>query len=733
MKKKIIFLLIISTTLCSSIWSQVGEEVIGIDDSYSDKELIEDIFLKGFCNNVSNIQTTGEDFSIGNFFDGQRIMGIDRGIIISTGHIDSASGPNLSGETSGVIGTINDPDLSLIATSTVFDASGISFDFIPLSDRVSFTYVFASEEYCEYVNTPYNDVFGFFVSGPGIDGNFTNNGVNVALVPGTQEFVSINTINHSKNNEYYYKNEPETDALDCQIAFEPKNPGNISFDGFTLPLQAEFDVIPCETYTIRLVISDVRDPVFDSAVFLKMNSFDIGGDIRVTALSEVGQDTIISEGCTNGIFRFERSNNDISKRQTFDLEVTANSTAKLGEDIEDLELSVTFEQGETIVELPVKVLADNKVEDLEIFGLNIVGQCPCKNGGSAYLTISDPNSLEANLDGFFACIDEEFSIAPMVIGGAPPYTYQWDDGSTSDTIRTTVTGPTPIQVIVSDFCSRSVTASSTIETQATPVASIGGNYSICQGVDVSIPVDLGGTGPWDLSYQINNEPIVEVSKIQEQPYEILATASGDLKLLSFNDRTCSGSLDGIATIANDDIEIMKFMTPATCANTFDGSLSFDVISNNMVQEIKWLPENIEGYGGTGLLAGNYQLIITDEKGCILEETFELSSEPNTIGCGELNIYIPNIYSPNNDRDEDEFLIQIAHEPSIVNIASFSIFDRWGSKIFERKNFPKEEINLDFTAELNDQPIMPTVVFYIAKFNMANRETRSVSGNITVLR
>ena len=109
-----------------------------------------------------------------------------------------------------------------IATDDLFDVAVIEFDFVPVVSQVTFQYVFASEEYCEFVGTIFNDVFGFFVSGPGIDGPFENGAINVARVPDSDEFVSINTINHINNDNLYVKNELSGDVGNCDIAFDPQ-------------------------------------------------------------------------------------------------------------------------------------------------------------------------------------------------------------------------------------------------------------------------------------------------------------------------------------------------------------------------------------------------------------------------------------------------------------------------------------------------------------------------------
>ncbi len=79
---------------------------------------------------------------------------------------------------------------SLVAPFTTFNSCALEFDFVPIDSFFSFKYVFASEEYPEYACTIFNDVFAFFINGPGYAGN-----TNIALVPGTNIPVTINSIN----------------------------------------------------------------------------------------------------------------------------------------------------------------------------------------------------------------------------------------------------------------------------------------------------------------------------------------------------------------------------------------------------------------------------------------------------------------------------------------------------------------------------------------------------------
>ncbi|MDI9534610.1 MAG: choice-of-anchor L domain-containing protein, partial [Bacteroidota bacterium] len=129
------------------------------------------------------------------------------GVILSSGRVTDAPGPNTSGSTSTSFGGAGDPQLnSLIPGYTTRDAAVLEFDFVPASDMLEFQYVFASEEYPEYAppnTSTYNDVFGFFISG----GPENYNNVNVALIPGTVTPVSINNVNAVTNSQYYVNNQ----------------------------------------------------------------------------------------------------------------------------------------------------------------------------------------------------------------------------------------------------------------------------------------------------------------------------------------------------------------------------------------------------------------------------------------------------------------------------------------------------------------------------------------------
>ncbi|MFM8295591.1 MAG: choice-of-anchor L domain-containing protein, partial [Microcystaceae cyanobacterium] len=188
-------------------------------------------------------------------------IGIASGIVLSTGNVADIYGPNDSDNTSTDFPTAGDVDLdALVTPSATQDAAVLEFDFVPTANFLTFNYVFASEEYNEWVGSSFNDVFGFFVTDPA--GVTTN----IAVIPGTTTPIAVNNVNSLSNPAYYLNNDP------TDFGFST-TPHNTEFDGFTTGLTAAIQVIPGEIYKFKLAIADNSDGIYDSAVFITNESF----------------------------------------------------------------------------------------------------------------------------------------------------------------------------------------------------------------------------------------------------------------------------------------------------------------------------------------------------------------------------------------------------------------------------------------------------------------------------
>ena len=136
-----------------------------VNSAMTPTQLVQNVLL-GSGVTASNITFSGPNAARGEFNGTASNIGFPGGVILATGDISVAVGPNNSGSLSnGGTGTIStDPQLTGIATNTLYDAAILEFDFVPLADTLKFRYVFGSEEYMEFANSSFNDVFGFFLN-----------------------------------------------------------------------------------------------------------------------------------------------------------------------------------------------------------------------------------------------------------------------------------------------------------------------------------------------------------------------------------------------------------------------------------------------------------------------------------------------------------------------------------------------------------------------------------------
>ena len=252
MKQLSIFLFWLAFT--TSIIAQVDTlNQIFIDTSYSNIDMVSD-FFNSDCVEISNATFTGTASNAGFFDAGNSDLGINFGIVLSTGNVNEIpfTPDYFASSNQGIAG---DSDLAGLTMGSSYDAVVLEFDFTALSsDTIFFEYVFASEEYPEYVGSSFNDVFAFFVT------DETGNLVNRATIPGQGDTpVAINNVNQDLNADFY-------------IPYGLQGGLFHSFDGMTTPLPAVFEIVEGESYHVKIGVSDIGDGIFDSGVFIGVGS-----------------------------------------------------------------------------------------------------------------------------------------------------------------------------------------------------------------------------------------------------------------------------------------------------------------------------------------------------------------------------------------------------------------------------------------------------------------------------
>ena len=223
--------------------------------------LVDAILGSGVTLVPDSIVYTGAPLASGLFVGGLSAgIGIESGIILTSGNAALAVGPNLLDDSDAANGLPGDSDLDGLIPEVTLDATVLEFDFTTEGGDVFFNFVFASEEYNEFALSDVNDVFGFFLDG-----------VNIAVIPGTTTPISINNVNggnpfgsgNAVNPEFFNNN----DRDDGGPFF------NIEYDGFTNVFTATATGLAPGVHSIKLAIADAGDDAYDSAVFIQAGSF----------------------------------------------------------------------------------------------------------------------------------------------------------------------------------------------------------------------------------------------------------------------------------------------------------------------------------------------------------------------------------------------------------------------------------------------------------------------------
>ena len=226
--------------------------------------------LVGSGLSVSNATFTGGTDSTGSFnFTDPTVVGFNNGILMSSGRAADVIGPNKSESTSTDFTLPGDADLDALSGYPTHDAAVLEFDFVPTANQVVFQYVFASDEYPEWVDTDFNDVFAFFVNG--------TNYAEVRQVAGdpNSPFVPVAVNNINDSNPVH---DPPPVAMRPDL-FRPNyyvdggtSPVDLELDGITKVLTFQAPVNPGVTNHMKLAIADASDGVYDSAVFIQSGS-----------------------------------------------------------------------------------------------------------------------------------------------------------------------------------------------------------------------------------------------------------------------------------------------------------------------------------------------------------------------------------------------------------------------------------------------------------------------------
>jgi gliding motility-associated-like protein len=492
------------------------------NSSLSPQGLVQNVLL-GSGVTVSNVMYNGSPGAIGQFTANNTTLGITQGIVMTTGTVQAtSSGPQGPNNQSNAGMDNNAPGSTLLTNQVLggtqtFNAAILEFDFIPYADTVRFKYVFGSDEYPEFAppnNSGYNDVFGFFISGPGIVGM-----QNIARLPNGGGIVSINNVNAITNQQFFtFNGDGNSPPYDS-------NPQYIQYDGFTKVLEAVSKVQCGQTYHLIIAIADAGDGQWDSGMFLEANSLSTKTPIEIeyTLSQQVYTNPDwLAEGCVSAAVTLTRQNNTAS---SLTIPVQVSGTATNGQDYTGVPTSITFNAGQTTTTFTLNALFDNLTEGLENVVLTFPISDPCGNVTPLVVTlyIQDVPPLVVTINGAtIACPGDPINLTTNVSGGVTPYQFTWSTGETTSSINFTPTSTQTINVQVSDACSSSPTSASIIVNvpQYPPITiSVSNDLTeICPYLPQDFGViPSGGTGAYNYQWTANGIPFNWTDSISVSP------------------------------------------------------------------------------------------------------------------------------------------------------------------------------------------------------------------------
>ena len=712
-----------------------GNAQIVVNNGFTPTQLVTN-YLVGSGVTVSNITFVGNPVQIG-YFDGTGSnIGLTSGVVMSSGYITDIVPPNQPN--TGQFGLPGDPDLLATAQSVTSnpsagsisstnDAAILEFDFIPSGDSVNFNFVFASEEYLTYVNTVFNDAFGFYLTGPNPAGG-SYSVQNLALVPGTTEPITISTIHPGLHPEYYLG-----------------TPTGHSFNGFTVPIAIKFAVICGQTYHFKFAVADCQDSYLDTGVFLEGGSFSSSGvDVAVATVSG---DTAVYEGCTEADFIFSRPSWQTATTMTVDFDVTGNATA--GTDYNSLTSPVTFPIGEDTVVLHLTPTDDNISEGPEVITITAysVNECGDTVATVGQLWILDEPVLDIiEQDTILQCKDDSVLVTAIPVGGIGAITLSWSNGATGSPVYVSgsLTGDTDYLVTMTDECNNTFTDTLTVSVlQTLAIDTLMSGPSTCEPTGWVSAMITGATGV----------PLYEwTGPGPNSPNSIDATVWEDLSsgwyYFTVQDNICTDFDSVFVDILNPPNAQLSVSPDNGCGplqvsmtNSSENADSYhwdfgngqqlDINTTASQSQTYETSTNIQliAYQGTLCSDTTYATVIVGTCGC---------TDPNALNYNPLatvdngncqypipTVEAPNVFTPNGDGSNDLFFLNVSNSTSVRLV----ILNRWGNVMFEM-----EGVNPAWNGKTDGGiPVSQGVYFYKYTVNGFNDQQLEGHGFVELIR
>lgn len=668
-------------------------------------------------------------------------LGLDSGIVLTSGRALTLGGAygvngtpgNAASNTNNAAG---DPDLTtLINLNTggsipTRDACILEFDFIPAGDTVKFDYVFGSDEYTTY-NCSINDVFGFFISGPGIVGSR-----NIALVPGTTNvMVGISTVNNgvgaAPGNPCFqntFGNGPYT-----SLYVDNSTSTSLVYNGLTQTFQAISGVIPCDTFHLKLAIADASDYILDSGVFLKAGSLNSTGIVLTPESTNGGDDTLAHciRGCKSGFIRFARP----APRPTpLTVKYLIGGSAVNGVDYATITDSVVIPANQVSTELEIKPKLVQYPSGTKEVIIRALSPYTCGNGqpnviDTAIMYIHDSLFVDIPTDPITVCPNTEITITADI---DTSLNFFWSPAAL-------IPDPLPLGLTIHPKPTVTTAYSITVTQPGAPATCPPVKRTYIADVEplpriqlpakdtticVSDSIDLNVSSlPAGVNYQYNWAPSTYLRDNSSANNKFFGPV-GDFKYVITSTTPIAGcsSKDSFTIHVVPPFEF-QWVAPVDTTIRYGDQIQFDSES----EAIYWLwapvtylsdPTAKAPYA-TPLENIHYNVVGINQYGC------KDTADVNVKVIYEPNSGLPNAFTPNGDGLNDIFKVENLR---FDKMTEFRVFNRYGEVVFYTQD-PRK----GWDGSYNGKPAAVDVYFYTVKLVLPNGTERAFKGEVTLLR
>jgi gliding motility-associated-like protein len=730
MKRALFLYLFFSLFYNSLIKGQVN-----VTDNLTAAQLVQKLVGTGVS--YSNAVLNCEGIANGSFNVLSSNLGLDSGIVLTTGRAKESNtsfafefGVNSPAfELASTDHTLANPAFNgdaqldsilqqLDPTITSVDACALEFDFIPIGDTLQFNYVFGSEEYTSYSCDIYNDVFAFFLSGPGYP-----TATNIALIPGTNIPVAVNSTTDMSIN---FPTMPSlctgmgSGSPFSQYYVDNLLGTSIVYNGFTDVFTAKAVVQSCSTYHIKLAIADASDGILDSGVFLEAGSFR-SNSVNLSFASTLPSNTgSLLEGCQQGTVTVRRTK-AISTPQTVYLYYSGSATKNV--DYTPAPDSVIIPANDSIVSFTITALQDGTTEGSEFLGIKTIGNCS---------NIADSIGIEIMEKSPFVLVSSDTSfckgsedIVALHVTGGTGLNYYWTSNpssvipNASDSltfVKPNETTTYTVQATIAGCPAGS--ASFTVSIDEPPLVNIMADTSVCLNDSMKISVDVmpdmaGNNYQWDpfnnLSSGNVKEPMFFSQDLKDHHYKLTVTSPGG----------CAGS-DTINIHSAPAFELINVTNNTTIKYgdqvklNADGALYYT-----------WYPDKYLDFPNTKdpvAKPGESTLFTVyglNEYGCRDSAEVRIDIDFSMVE------YIPSAFSPNGDGRNDIFHIG---NLKFQRLLEFRIFNRWGQEVFSTND---PSLGWDGRFKGVDQEV--GVYHYLVRIARPGGVSREYKGDVTIVR